>query len=469
MNQNNDTICAVATPAGGAISLIRISGPEAISIADRIFTPASGKPLRERKPYSLCYGQIMDDQDTILDDVVASIFRAPHSYTGEDSIELSCHGSIYIAQQIVALLIMNGCRQACPGEFTQRAFLSGKMDLSQAEAVADLIASTSAASHRLAMNQMKGGFSRKLRELRDKLLELTSLMELELDFSEENVEFADRTHLDSLAAAIEGTLTTLSDSFKTGDAIRNGIPVAIIGRTNTGKSPLLNLLLNDDKAIVSDIQGTTRDSIEDTVTIGGTLFRLTDTAGIRQSDDTIEQLGIERSFRKASAADIIIYLTDCSQPTTENDLELADRLHSLSSAKTLIRVHNKCDLLPDIPVPVVYTDHPNPASNHVEHEIYISAKQEINIDNLKHILLHSAETHLSTNNDVIVTNMRHFEAISHALDCIRRARSGITSNLPTDLLSQDTRECIHHLSDILGEVTTDQVLQNIFSHFCIGK
>lgn len=456
MTQNNDTICAVATPAGGAISLIRISGPDAISITDKVFKPSSGKPLQERKPYSLCYGQIIDNTDGILDDVIASIFRAPHSYTGEDSIELSCHGSAYIVQQIVSLLIMYGCRQAGPGEFTQRAFLSGKMDLSQAEAVADLIASNSAASHRLAMNQMKGGFSRKLRELRDKLLELTSLMELELDFSEEDVQFADRHELNEIAGAIEDSLSALSSSFKTGNALRNGIPVAIVGRTNTGKSTLLNLLLNDDRALVSNIRGTTRDSIEDTVVINGTLFRIIDTAGIRHSDDTIEQMGIERSFQKVSQADIVLYLTDCSQPETENDPELENQLLPLCDGRKLIRVHNKCDLFSQYP----------PSS---QDNIYISAKQEINIEHLKQIIVNCAPTLDPDGSDVIVTNMRHYQAISHALECIVRARQGIADGITTDLISQDTRECIHHLSDILGEVTTDQVLGNIFSHFCIGK
>lgn len=456
MLNQNDTICAVATATGGALTVIRISGTNALKATEMVFTAKSGKPLTAYSPYSSCFGQITGRNGQLIDEAIATIFRAPHSYTGEDCVELSCHGSEYIAQQIVSLLIMHGCRQAGPGEFTQRAFLAGKMDLSQAEAVADLISSTSAASHRLAMNQMKGGFSRKLGELRAQLTELTSLMELELDFSEEDVQFADRSRLDELAATIEQTLTTLSASFKTGQALRNGVPVAIIGRTNTGKSTLLNLLLNDERALVSDIQGTTRDSIEDTAVIDGTLFRFIDTAGIRKSDDTIEQMGIERSFQKAAQADIILLLTDCSQPEEERDTEFENKLMPICQGKTLIRVHNKCDLLKSVP-------------QSSDNDIYISARQDINLLQLKQILVKSAPTLQPDGNDVILTNMRHFQAVNRALDCITRVRQGLTDDTPTDLLSQDTRECIHHLSDILGEVTTDQVLQNIFSHFCIGK
>lgn len=436
--------------------IVRISGLNALNATESVFTAKSGRPLADSRPYSCSFGQIIDENGQIIDEAIATVFRAPHSYTGEDCVELSCHGSTYIAQKIVSLLIMHGCRQAGPGEFTQRAFLAGKMDLSQAEAVADLISSTSAASHRLAMNQMKGGFSRKLAELRTQLLELTSLMELELDFSEEDVQFADRTRLDSIAAVIEQELTTLSASFKTGQALRTGIPVAIIGRTNTGKSTLLNLLLDDERALVSDIRGTTRDSIEDTAVIDGTLFRFIDTAGIRNSEDAVEQMGIERSFQKASQADIILYLTDCSQPKTEQDPDLEARLSAISQGKTLIRVHNKCDLLTATP-------------QNSDFNIYISAKQGINTDTLKQSIVKVAPTLQPDGNDVILTNMRHYQAVNRAIDCITRVRQGLTAGTPTDLLAQDTRECIHHLSDILGEVTTDQVLGNIFSHFCIGK
>lgn len=452
----NDTICAIATPSGGALSVIRISGPEAISIVQTVFRPISGRALAEQPPYSVCLGHLLDDNGEILDETLATVFRAPHSYTGEESVELSCHGSQFISQQAVALLIMHGCRQAGPGEFTQRAFMAGKMDLSQAEAVADLISSTSAASHRLAINQMKGGFSRKLDELRSQLINLTSLLELELDFSEEDVQFADREQLRLIAEDIEATLSRLAASFKSGEAIRKGVPVAIIGRTNTGKSTLLNLLLNDDRALVSSIQGTTRDSIEDTSVIGGILFRFIDTAGIRQSDDTVERMGIERSFQIAEKADIILLVTDCSQPETENDTELDNMLKPIIQSKTLIRVHNKADLTRTVPE----GDKVN---------IYISAKQEINIDTLKLMLTKAAPIPPNDTDTVTVTNIRHYQAILRALDCIKRALTGLSDGTPADLLSQDTRECIHHLSDILGEVTTDQVLSTIFSRFCIGK
>lgn len=456
MFEQNDTICAVATPTGGALTIIRISGQNALKAAEMAFKPKSGPALSERPPYSAAFGTISTPDGSILDEAVATVFRAPHSYTGEDSVEFSCHGSAYIAQRVMSLLVMNGCRQALPGEFTQRAFLSGKLDLSQAEAVADLIASTSAASHRLAMNQMKGGFSRKLRSLRNQLLELTTLMELELDFSEEDVNFADRTRLDAIAADIETTLTTLSDSFKAGNAIRNGIPVAIIGRTNTGKSTLLNLLLDDDRALVSDVRGTTRDSIEDTTTISGIQFRFIDTAGIRQSDDAVEQMGIERSFQKVSQADIVLWLMDCTQPDTIHDSELEERLLPLCNGRTLIRILNKCDLQ-------------NNLATASDNSIYMSAKQGLNIDILKQQLVDAAPKFSTGGDEIVVTNIRHYEAINRALDCITRARRSLSDGTPTDLISQDTREAIYHLSDILGEVTTDQVLQNIFSHFCIGK
>ena len=456
MFHSDSTICAIASPAGGAICIIRISGPEAIPAADSIFQSVSGRRLSEQPPYSVCFGHITDKDGSIVDEVLATVFHAPHSYTGEDSVELSCHGSEYIAGQVISLLIDNGCSQAKPGEFTQRAFLSGKMDLSQAEAVADLISSSTKATHDMALNQMRGGFRHKIEELRSKLLELTSLMELELDFGEEDVTFADRSLLDRTAAEIEQTLANLSASFKTGNAIRNGVAVAIVGRTNTGKSTLLNQLVEDERAIVSDIQGTTRDSIEDSITLNGILFRFIDTAGIRNSDDTIERIGIERSLKTAEKADIVLVLSDCSNPQTENDPELEGILSPLCKDCTLIRVHNKCDLIDRVP-------------NSTNTDIYISAKQGIGIDLLRIALTHSVPDIYPEANGIIITNIRHFEAISKALESIRRARTGIKSGIAVDFISQDTRECIHHLSDILGEVTTDQVLQHIFSHFCIGK
>ena len=433
--------------------MVRVSGPDAIRLTDSIFRSASRHPLASAQPYSLCYGQIVDGTGAVIDDVLVSVFRAPHSFTGQDSTEISCHGSAYILQQVCRLLINAGCRQAEPGEYTQRAFMAGKMDLSQAEAVADLIASASAASHRLAMNQMKGGFSRELRSLRDQLLQFTSLIELELDFSEEDVEFADRSQLEQLAAQIEQVITRLADSFSTGDAIRNGVPVTIIGQTNTGKSTLLNQLLHDDRALVSDIQGTTRDSIEDTTTIDGVLFRFIDTAGIRQTTDTVESMGIERSYRKAREASIILWMTDEAHPA---DAETENKILELSAGKHLIRVHNKCDDASTLPQPT-------------DTDIWISAKYGYGLKELGDLLVKAAAIPQISEQDVIVTNMRHYESLVNAQECIRRVRQGLTDRISGDFLSQDIRQCIHHLSTIAGDITTDDILSNIFRHFCIGK
>ena len=453
MTEIDDTICAVATRPGGALGVVRVSGPDAIRLTDSIFRSASKHPLASARPYSLCYGQIVDSTGSIIDDVLVSVFRAPHSFTGQDSTEISCHGSQYILQRICQLLINAGCRQAEPGEDPQRAFLTGKMDLSQAEAVADLIASTSAASHRLAMNQMKGGFSRELRSLRDQLLQFTSLIELELDFSEEDVEFADRSQLEQLAAQIDDIITRLAQSFSTGDAIRNGVPVAIIGQTNTGKSTLLNQLLHDDRALVSDIQGTTRDSIEDTTTIGGVLFRFIDTAGIRQTTDTVESMGIERSYRKAREASIILWMTDEGHPA---DAETEKTISELSHGKHLIKVHNKCDDASALPQPT-------------DTDVWISAKYGYGLEELGNLLVKDAAIPEISGQDVIVTNMRHYESLIKARECIGRVRQGLKERISGDFLSQDIRQCIHHLSTITGDITTDDILSNIFRHFCIGK
>ena len=453
VTEPNDTICAVATHAGGALGVVRVSGPDAIRITDSIFRGASGHPLASAAPYSLCYGQIIDTCGNAVDDVLVSVFRAPRSFTGQDSTEISCHGSTYILQQVCQLLINAGCRQAEPGEYTQRAFMNGKMDLSQAEAVADLIASTSAASHRLAMNQMKGGFSRELRSLRDQLLQFTSLIELELDFSEEDVEFADRSQLEQLAAQIDDIITRLAQSFSTGDAIRNGVPVAIIGQTNTGKSTLLNQLLHDDRALVSDIQGTTRDSIEDTTTIGGVLFRFIDTAGIRQTTDTVESRGIERSYRKAREASIILWMTDASLPA---DTTTEKTIKELAQGKHLIHVHNKCDDTSALPAPT-------------DTDVWISAKYGYGMEALNDLLIKAAAIPQISEQDVIVTNLRHYESLVKAKECIQRVRQGLSDRISGDFLSQDIRQCIHHLSTITGDITTDDILGNIFQHFCIGK
>ena len=456
-----DTICAIATAQGGAIGIIRVSGPQAIALTDSIFAPAgqSGLPLGQRAAHTLNLGHIKDENGTVVDEVLVGIFRAPHSYTGEDATEISCHGSPYILQQVMQLLVRRGCRAARPGEFTQRAFLNGKMDLSQAEAVADLIASTSEATHRLAMNQMRGGFSRKLRELRNKLLHITSLMELELDFSDhEELEFADRSELASLADEIEQTISQLASSFQTGNTIKNGIPVAIIGETNAGKSTLLNALVGEERAIVSNIHGTTRDVIEDTVNIGGAIFRFIDTAGIRETRDTIEALGIERSFQAISQAQIVIFVCDINEDETQFRAFHA-QIRPHLEGKQVILALNKCDL----------TDAPRFAPPAGTTALPISAKQNINIQRLRSLLANLAHLPHINQADVIVTNVRHYEALTRALESIRRVQAGLSAALSGDLISQDLRECIFQLSDIIGEVTTDEVLENIFKHFCIGK
>lgn len=464
---NEDTICAIATAQGGAIGLIRTSGPQAIEITGRLFIPAGKKAkLTDQTTSGITFGRIMDG-DELIDEVLVSLFRTPHSYTGEDTTEISCHGSSYILQRILQLLIANGCRLAQPGEFTQRAFLNGKMDLSQAEAVADLISSSSAATHRLAISQMRGGFSKELTDLRTRLLNFTSMVELELDFSEEDVEFADRNDLRNLADEIEAVISRLTHSFSVGNAIKNGVPVAIIGETNAGKSTLLNVLLNEEKAIVSDIHGTTRDVIEDTININGITFRFIDTAGIRETSDTIENLGIERTFRKIEQAEIVLWMIDSSEAEKQIN-SLSGKILPLVSEKQLILVFNKSDLITSDQQQSIIKLTETFYSEYLQY-IFISAKKREQTDQLQQMLVKAAHLPTVTQNDVIVTNIRHYEALTKALEAIHRVQQGLQMNISGDFLAQDIREAIFHLGDIVGEVTTDQVLGNIFEKFCIGK
>lgn len=479
-----DTICAIATAQGGAISIIRISGQDAINITDKIFYAAGNKhtPLAERPANTITFGLIKNGNDDIIDEVLVSIFRAPHSYTGEDSVEISCHGSSYILQQVMQLLINNGCRAAGPGEYTQRAFLNGKMDLSQAEAVADLIAATSAATHRMAMNQMRGGFSRELSILRDKLLHLTSLMELELDFSDhEELEFADRSELKDIASQIERVISHLTNSFSMGNALKNGVPVAIVGETNAGKSTLLNALLNEERAIVSDIHGTTRDVIEDTINLEGITFRFIDTAGIRETTDAIETLGIERSFQKLDQANIVLWVIDatCAE---EQFKQLSDQIIPRCKDKHLIIVLNKFDLLDDSAKELLTNSINNKEGDNssfttilgnVPKECVVmplSAKNKDGLQGLQKQLISYTTIPDMSQNDIVVSNIRHYEALKHALDAIHRVQDGLNAQLSGDLISEDLRQCLFHLAEIVGgEITTDEVLGNIFKYFCIGK
>lgn len=426
----NDTICALATPPGGAIAVIRVSGRDAVSVTNAIFS----KSLDHAEGYTIHFGQVADEKGVVLDDVLVSVFRAPHSYTGEDSTEISCHGSAYIVQHLLESLIQQGARQAKPGEFTMRAYMNGKLDLSQAEAVADLIASSNKATHDMALSQLRGHFSSQLAQLRDQLLRLTSLLELELDFSDhEELEFADRSELRSLAQTIDTRVQQLADSFHTGNALKNGLPVAIIGAPNVGKSTLLNALVGEERAIVSDIQGTTRDAIEDTIQLAGITFRFIDTAGIRHTSDTIENLGIERSIAAVQRAQIVLMMTEPGVPYPNVPLR---------DDQTVIRIENKTEAF--------------------------QAKFGIGLDALRQQLIDAAPK--TSDSDAIVTSARHYEALCRAHDSLARVLDGLTSSLPSDLIAEDLRLTLDALGDITGGTITPQdTLNNIFSHFCVGK
>lgn len=462
----------MATPAGGAIGIIRLSGEQAIEITDKVFSPANGKTLAEAKPNTLHYGEIKDKDGNTIDDVLVSVFRAPHSYTGENSTEISCHGSRYILKQLLQRLIEVGCRQAEPGEYTRRAYMNGKMDLSQAEAVADLIASTNKATHQMALSQLKGHFSSELGRLRDQLLKMTSLLELELDFSDhEELEFADRSELRGLAEQIEQRITTLAHSFETGNALKQGIPVAIVGKTNVGKSTILNCLLHEEKAIVSDIHGTTRDVIEDTTEIDGITFRFIDTAGIRKTADVVENIGIERTFQKLDEAKIVVWVTDGDLSAEEQQA-----IFEKTKGKILINVQNKCD---DLASPNAYqkdSDHTiclddslMPA-NPPAQVIRMSAKLNINLDVLERALVQAADIPEITANDVIVTSARHYEALTRAHQSLSRVLESMDMGMSGDIIAEDLKIVLEELGEITGgQISSQETLNNIFKHFCIGK
>lgn len=498
------TICAPATiPGTGAISIIRVSGEDSLAIADKVID-VKGESLSETEGYRLRYGTIFADDGSVLDNVIVSVFRAPHSYTGENSVEISCHASRFIVNAVLELLVNAGARIAAPGEFTRRAFVNGKMDLAQAEAVADVIASQSAASHKVAMNQLKGGFSSELRVLREKLLTMTSLLELELDFSEEDVEFASRSELGALVNEALAHIGRLTDSFSRGNAIKNGVPVAIVGATNTGKSTLLNALLGEERAIVSDIAGTTRDTIEETLNLGGVMFRFIDTAGIRETDELVEKIGIERTFRKLNEASIVLGMTDLSrgEDTVLADAEyIWDKVNACGTRREFLLLVNKCDVdgiesvADDSGASYVETGsgagYAGTGSEDgcagkagkmarieaalrekgiVTKMIPISAKTGSGLPELTEALAEIGRRITGDTDETLVTNIRHYEALSRAATALGRVRDGLkVATLPPDLIAQDLREALYHLGEIVGEISTDEVLGNIFRNFCIGK
>lgn len=457
-----DNICALATASGrGAIAVIRVSGPDAIALCDPLFqSKKKGKRLLDVESHTVHLGTFMDAQQ-LIDEVLITVFKGPHSYTGENVVEISCHGSTFIQQQIIQLLIREGCRTAEPGEFTFRAFMNGKMDLSQAEAVADLISSTNEKSHHLALSQMRGGFSNEIQMLRQELIKFASLIELELDFSTEDVEFADRSQLENLLNRLKQVLRRLIDSFALGNVLKNGIPVAIVGAPNVGKSTLLNVLLNEERAIVSDIAGTTRDTVEDEIVMEGIRFRFIDTAGIRDTQDTIESIGIEKTFEKIHEAKVVLYLFDAATANLREVEEDVKKLENITEGKQLIVLANKIDQGDVSQIEQDFASLPN--------ILFISAKQKEKVQSLKQLLTEKVHQGLLSNEDVVVSNSRHYEALSKALENIVQVQEGLDSGISGDLLAMDIRQALFHLGEITGEITTDDLLDSIFRDFCIGK
>lgn len=464
---SQDTIVALATPSGaGAIAIIRVSGKEAISIASSVFESVSKKDILKQKTHTIHLGHIVDGPK-IYDQVLLSLFKGPNSYTGENVVEISCHGSTYIQQQIIQLLLRKGCKMAEPGEFTLRAFINGKLDLSQAEAVADLISSENEASHQIAMQQMRGGFSNEIAKLREELLNFASLIELELDFAEEDVEFADRTQFHDLLSRIDFVLKRLIDSFAVGNVIKNGIPVAIVGEPNVGKSTLLNALLNEERAIVSEIAGTTRDTIEDELVINGIAFRFIDTAGIRETKDVVESIGIKKTFEKIEQAQVVVYLLDSSSQFSgeSNNLKQIqieiEKIKNQFPQKPLVIIGNKSDKLSENQIETLKAEIPE--------ILLISAKENLNIEDLKNKLMSFVNTGALRNNETIVTNTRHYDSLLKALEEIQKVQFGLQTNISSDLMAIDIRQALYYFGEITGQVTNDELLGNIFANFCIGK